>query len=136
MHYFLAKTDPETYSISDLEREKKTIWDGVHSYQAVAVIRLWKPGDLVFVYHSQKEKRIVGCMEVLGLPYKDEHDERGMSWVAEVGFKERYPVEKQVTLAEIKQSGKFADFALVKQSRLSTMACPTTFVTWMKEKLV
>ena len=52
MSYFLAKTDPETYSIDNLEREKRTAWDGVTNAQAVRAIREMRPGDLVFIYHS------------------------------------------------------------------------------------
>ena len=52
MAYFLAKTDPETYSLDDLEREKRTSWDGVNNAQAVRAIREMRPGDRVFIYHS------------------------------------------------------------------------------------
>ena len=52
MTYFLAKTDPDTYSIDDLERDKQTVWDGVTNPQAVRAIREMKPGDRVFIYHS------------------------------------------------------------------------------------
>lgn len=69
MQYFLAKTEPSTYSIDDLANEKETIWDGIHSHQAIAVIKTMKPGDRVFVYHSVKEKRIVGEAEVADEPY-------------------------------------------------------------------
>ncbi len=51
MNYFLAKTDPETYSIDDFEREKRTAWDGVTNAQAVRAIRDMRPGDRVFIYH-------------------------------------------------------------------------------------
>ena len=52
MKYFLAKTDPETYSIDQLEKEKKTVWDGVMNPQSVRAIREMRPGDKVFIYHS------------------------------------------------------------------------------------
>ena len=52
MNYFLAKTDPETYSIDDLERDKRTAWDGVTNPQAVRAIRAIHAGDRVFIYHS------------------------------------------------------------------------------------
>lgn len=135
MAYFLAKTDPETYSIEDLEHERETIWDGVHSYEAIAVIKSWKIGDKVFVYHSQGVAKIVGLMEVFGEPYKDPNDERNISWVAKVKFVKKYPESKQVSLKEIKESGKFPDFKLVKQGRLSTMACPDDFIQWAEQKL-
>src|ERR1700721_3535480 len=60
MKYFLAKTDPETYSVDDLEREEKTVWDGVTNAQAVRAIREMRPGDRVFIYHSGGESGVVG----------------------------------------------------------------------------
>jgi predicted RNA-binding protein with PUA-like domain len=135
MAYFLAKTDPETYSIDDLERENETIWDGVHNFAALKAIKSWKPGDKVFVYHSQGEAKIVGLMEVVSEPYKDPNDKRDISWVAKVRFVKKYPSEKQVSLAEIKATGLFQDFILIRQGRLSTMACPENFVQWVEKKL-
>ena len=64
MNYFLAKTDPETYSIDDLEREKKTVWDGVTNAQAVRTIRQMQPGDRVFLYHSGGASSVVGLAVV------------------------------------------------------------------------
>lgn len=135
MSYFLAKTDPATYSIDTLEKDKETVWDGVHNYQAIAVIKAWKPGDKVFVYHSQSEAKIVGLMEVVSEPYKDPHDARNISWVAKVRFLKKFPESEQVTLQEVKALKAFQDFKLVRQSRLSTMACPDNFVEWMKKKV-
>lgn len=133
MRYFLAKTDPDTYSISDFEKDKVTIWDGVHNYAALLAIKAWAIGDRVYIYHSQGEKAIVGLAEVVSEPYKDPHDMRGISWVAKLKHLQTYPIDHRVTLKHIKDSGLFADFALVKQSRLSTMACPENFVKWMKQ---
>jgi predicted RNA-binding protein with PUA-like domain len=133
-NYFLAKTDPKTYSIADLQRDRQTKWDGVRNYQAVNVIKTWKPGDLVFVYHSQGQNKIVGLMEVVSLPEPDLNDPTQISWYAEVKYLKSYPEDQQVSLKEIKETGLFKDFALVKQSRLSTMACPENFVLWMQHK--
>ena len=134
MNYFLAKTDPETYSISDLRRDKQTNWDGVHNYTAILVIKSWKPGDLVLIYHSQTEKRIVGLAKVIGEPEPDKNDKRGISWMAKLEFIKEFPEEQKITLAQVKESGKFNEFALVKIGRLSTMACPPEFVVWLKKK--
>lgn len=134
MRYFLAKTDPDTYSISDFEKDKVTIWDGVHSYAALLAIKAWAVGDQVYIYHSQGEKTIAGLAEVVGEPYKDPHDARGISWVAKLKHLQTYPVDRRVTLKNIKESRLFADFALVRQSRLSTMVCPDTFVKWMGQR--
>src|SRR5439155_10147716 len=114
MKYFLAKTDPETYSIDDLEREKKTIWDGVTNPQAVRAIREMRPGDRVFVYHSGGISGIVGLADVRSEPRDDPKNSK--SAVVELQFAAR--LDPPTTLAEIKQSGKFEDWALVRQGRL------------------
>ena len=64
MSYFLAKTEPGTYSIDDLERDKRTAWDGVTNPQAVRAIREMKPGDIVFIYHSGGVSSVVGMAAV------------------------------------------------------------------------
>src|SRR5579871_1224234 len=71
MAYFLAKTDPETYSIDDLERDKKTAWDGVTNAQAVRAIREMRPGDRVFIYHSGGVSGVVGLATVESEPRSD-----------------------------------------------------------------
>ncbi len=65
MRYFLAKTDPETYSIDQLEKEKRTVWDGVNNPQAVRAIRDMKAGDKVFIYHSGGLSAVVGLAKVV-----------------------------------------------------------------------
>jgi len=65
MAYFLAKTDPETYSIDQLEKEKRTVWDGVNNPQAVRAIRDMKSGDKVFIYHSGGLSAVVGLAKVV-----------------------------------------------------------------------
>lgn len=130
MKYFLAKTDPDTYSIGDLEKDQRTAWDGVRNPQAVRAIREMRPGDRVFIYHSGGASAVVGIATVISLPRDDPKDSK--SAVADFEFAGL--IEPPVTLAEIKQSGKFDDWALVRQGRLSTMASPEKFVTWMRER--
>ena len=130
MNYFLAKTDPETYSIDDLEREKRTPWDGVRNPQAVRAIREMRPGDRVFIYHSGGASAVVGIGVVRSEPRDDPKNPK--SAVVDLEFAER--LEPPVTLAEIKQTGKFNDWALVQQGRLSTMTAPQKFVAWMRER--
>jgi len=131
MKYFLAKTDPETYSVDQLEREKTTVWDGVTNAQAVRNIKEMRPKDRIFVYHSGGQAAIVGLARVLSEPRPDPKNPK--SAVVDLEFMKR--LEPNVTLAEIKQSGLFADWALVRQGRLSTMEAPQKFVDWMREKL-
>ena len=130
MPYFLAKTDPETYSLDDLERDRKTAWDGVRNPQAIRAIREMRPGDRVFIYHSGGVSGIVGLAAVRSEPRDDPKNPK--SAVVDLEFQSR--LEPPVSLAEIKQSGKFADWALVRQGRLSTMAAPPKFVEWMRAR--
>ncbi len=130
MAYFLAKTDPETYSIDQLEKERKTVWDGVNNPQAVRAIREMRPGDKVFIYHSGGLSAVVGLARVLSEGRPDPKNPK--SAVADFEFLTR--LEPPVTLAEIKQSKLFDDWALVRQGRLSTMAAPEKFVAWMRKK--
>ncbi|MGH7935261.1 MAG: EVE domain-containing protein [Candidatus Binataceae bacterium] len=130
MSYFLAKTDPETYSIDDLEREKRTVWNGVTNAQAVRAIREMRPNDRVFIYHSGGISSVVGMSVVRSQPRDDPKNPK--SAVVDLEFAGR--LEPPMTLAEIKQSGKFDDWALVRQGRLSTMAAPEQFAVWMRER--
>ena len=130
MKYFLAKTDPETYSIDQLEKEKKTVWDGVTNPQAVRAIREMQPGDKVFIYHSGGLSAIMGLARVTSESRPDPKNPK--SAVVDLEFLAR--IEPPVSLAEIKQSKLFDDWALVRQGRLSTMAAPESFVEWMRKK--
>jgi predicted RNA-binding protein with PUA-like domain len=127
MASFLAKTDPETYSLDDLERDQRTVWDGVTNPQAVRAILEMRPDDRVFIYHSGGNSAVVGLATVRGEPRPDPKNKK--SAIVELEFTRR--LEPPTTLAEIKQSGKFDDWALVRQGRLSTMAAPEKFVKWM-----
>src|SRR5271154_5814129 len=130
MNYFLAKTDPDTYSIDDLERDQRTAWDGVNNAQAVRVVRGMRPGDRVFIYHSGGLSASVGMAVVRSEPRDDPKNPK--SAVVDVEFAGR--LDPPTTLAEVKQSKLFDDWALVRQGRLSTMAAPEKFVAWMRQK--
>jgi len=130
MNYFLAKTDPETYSIDDLERDQRTAWDGVTNPQAVRVIREMRPGDRVFIYHSGGVSSVVGLAVVKSQPHDDLRNPK--SAVVDLQYAGR--LKPPVTLAEIKLSKKFDDWALVRQGRLSTMAAPQKFVEWISTR--
>jgi predicted RNA-binding protein with PUA-like domain len=130
MTYYLAKSEPGVYSIDDLARDGQTVWDGVRNAQAVRAILSMKEGDQVFIYHSGGESRIVGLAKVVKAGRPDPKDPK--SAVMNLEFVSKF--DTPVTLAEIKQSGLFADWALVRQSRLSTMEAPAAFVKWMKKK--
>jgi len=118
MNWFLAKTDPDTYSIDDFAKEGETLWDGVHNNAALLFIRQMRPGDQVFIYESLSTKAIVGLAEVTSEPYENKADPR-RSWAVTMRFIKKY--DNPVTLSQIKAEPLFADFKLVRESRLSVM---------------
>jgi len=124
--YFLAKTDPDTYPVDQLKKDGQTVWDGVRNPQALRAIREMKVGDQVFIYHSMGAAAIVALAEVVGDGRPDPKDPK----LAVADFKFKKMINPPVTLKEIKECGLFADWALVKQSRLSTMTVPQEFVDW------
>jgi predicted RNA-binding protein with PUA-like domain len=130
MNFFLAKTDPQTYSIDEMEREKRTTWDGVTNPQAVRAILAMRPGDGVFLYHSGGVSGVVGLAVVRSEPRPDPKNAK--SALVDLEFLAR--IDPPATLKEIKESKLFEDWALVRQGRLSTMAAPEKFVAWMRAR--
>lgn len=131
MATFLAKTEPVEYSITDLKEDDVTTWDGVRNPTAVQTIRSMQPGDRVLIYHSGAERAIVGEGQVISEPRPAPDDAR--SWQCDVRFLTAY--ETPVTLREIKESGLFDEWALVRQGRLSTMPVPDQFLVWLRHRL-
>jgi predicted RNA-binding protein with PUA-like domain len=135
LNYFLVKTDPDCFSIEDFAQEKVTKWDGVHNYQALKNIRSMQIGDLVLVYYSQiKNPAIVGLAKVVSEPQKDPNDARDISWFTKLELLQTLEPKNWVTLQDIKNTGKFTNLALLKQSRLSVMPVPVEFMEWVKSK--
>jgi predicted RNA-binding protein with PUA-like domain len=128
--YFLAKTDPETYPVEQLERDGQTVWDGVRNAQALRAIREMKAGDRVLVYHSMGAAAIMAVAEITGDGRPDPKDPK----LAVADFRFLFRVEPPVTLREIKECGLFNDWSLVRQSRLSTMTVPAEFIDWIAAK--
>jgi predicted RNA-binding protein with PUA-like domain len=133
MKWFLLKADPDTdYSIDDLAKDGETIWDGVHNYQAINFIKTMLPGDKIFIYHSQKQRKIVGEAKVAEEPYKNEEDAR-FSWAVKIEFSKKY--QKTLSLDEIKADPINNNFLLVRNSRLSVMPVPDKIVERISSKI-
>jgi len=130
MPFFLAKSDPQVYSIDHLKADRRTSWDGVRNPQAVQAIRAMQPNDWVLIYHSGGESALVGIARVVSAPRDDPRDPK--SAVVDVEYYGR--IDPPVTLREVKASGLFADFALVRQSRLSAMPVPSSFIAWLRKQ--
>lgn len=126
MANWLLKTEPSTYSYSNLERDKKTTWDGVSNNLALKHLRSMKKSDLAFIYHSGDEKAIVGIAEIISNPYPDpnRHDDK----FTVVDLKAKEKLKNPVTLAAVKAQKEFAQFELVRMSRLSVM--PVSAAHW------
>jgi predicted RNA-binding protein with PUA-like domain len=131
LKYYLAKTDPDTYSIDQLASDKKTIWDGVHNYQAISYIKLMDIGDTVFIYHSLSDKAILGIAKVIGEPFENKEDPR-YSWAVELEFAKH---TKPLTLAEMKSEPLLKDLLLIKNPRLSTMPISNEIANWIVNKI-
>ena len=128
MNYWLIKSEPETWSWDDQVRAKEDMWDGVRNYQARNNLMKMKKGDLCFFYHSVKEKKIVGIVEVVKEHYPDPTDKTGKFVVVEVKAKQK--IKNPISLEQIKLDKKLNHLALIKQSRLSVM--PIDKVAWTR----
>ena len=128
MAYWLFKSEPSTWGWDDqvAKGEAGEEWDGVRNYQARNFMREMKLGDLGFFYHSQKEKAVVGIVEVCAEAHPDSttDDER---WDC-VDIKAVKPVKTPVTLDRIKAEPGLEETILVRNSRLSVQ--PVTEAEW------
>lgn len=118
-NYWLLKTEPSTYAFADLVRDGRGTWDGVANPVALKNLRAMAVGDRCFIYHTGDEKRIVGTAVVTQAAYPD--PKLADAKMVVVDLEPREAVKRPVTLAEIKADPRFADWELVRQSRLSVM---------------
>ena len=135
MAYWLLKSEPDTYSIDDLEREGVAHWEGVRAYAARNNLRAMKPGDLAFFYHSNADPPgVAGICEVVREAYPDHTQfdaaskyfdpratpERPRWFMPDVRFVRKFP--RLVPLSEIRQTPGLQDMQLVRFGRLSVQA--------------
>jgi predicted RNA-binding protein with PUA-like domain len=116
---FLFKEEPTHYSYEDLEADGRTIWSGVRNPLAQKHLRSVRKGDLILYYHTGKVKAVVGVARAAGDAYPDPKDQAGKRFVVDI-VPDR-PLQRPVTLAEIKGHPLFRSFPLVRISRLSVM---------------
>ncbi len=123
MAYWLLKTEPGDFSFGDLAREGSTAWTGVKNNQARLHMRAMREGDSALIYHSGKEKAVVGTARVMSNPYPDPRSKDAKSVVVDIRSGER--LLKPFPLSEMKSSKIFAGFDLLRNSRLSVMPVST-----------
>ncbi|UOM36896.1 EVE domain-containing protein [Acuticoccus sp. I52.16.1] len=128
MRYWLFKSEPGTWSWDDqvAAGQTGTEWDGVRNYMARNQMREMKKGDKGFFYHSVNAKEIVGTVKVVKTAHPDSTDASG-TWEC-VDIAADNPLQRPVTLAEVKEEPALAEMALIKNSRLSVQ--PVTEEEW------
>jgi len=126
MHHWLLKSEPSAYSWEQLVKDGRTEWSGVRNFQAAKNLKTMEVGDRAFFYHSGEGPQIVGIAEIVKEAYPDPSDKEGRFVMVDV--KPVEPVKTPVSLAAIKAEKALADFALVRQSRLSVV--PVSAEEW------
>jgi predicted RNA-binding protein with PUA-like domain len=116
---WLFKTEPSAYSFQQLEKDTKTIWDGVKNNLALKNLKEIKQGDQILIYHTGDEKAAVGIARALSGAYPDPSKNDSKLLVVDIEPVKALP--RPVTLSEIKANKRLASFDLVRLSRLSIM---------------
>jgi predicted RNA-binding protein with PUA-like domain len=129
--FWLIKEEPSHYPFRRLVEDGVAQWTGIRNFQARNNLRAMKPGDLALYYHTGDEKQVVGVARVRSTPEPDP-TAPGEDWTA-VEFESVAPLERPVTLSEMKAAPALDDFALLKQGRLSVVpVAPDHFRTILK----
>jgi predicted RNA-binding protein with PUA-like domain len=115
--HFLVKSEPAKYAYADLERDGKTIWDGVRNNAAALQLKAMKVGDEVLYYHSQEGLAVVGIAKVVKEAFPDATDPSGRFVAVELAPVR--PLKRPVTLQEMKANPALAKLEMIRQSRLS-----------------
>jgi predicted RNA-binding protein with PUA-like domain len=128
MARWLFKEEPTHYNFAQLQREKRTVWDGVRNALARQHLRQVRKGDRVLFYHTGKEKAIVGEMRVVREPWTDPQADDPKEVLVEVeAVKE---LSHPVSLGQIKSDRLLAGWDLVRLPRLSVM--PVSDAQWQR----
>lgn len=126
--FWLFKSEPSTWGWDDqlAKGDAGEEWDGVRNYQARNFMREMAVGDRGFFYHSQKERALVGIVEVIAKAHPDSTTDDAR-WEC-VDIKAVKSLPRPVTLDEIKEDPRLAEMVLVRNSRLSVQ--PVTATEW------
>lgn len=128
MAYWLLKSEPQEYSYTDLEQDGLTVWNGIKNPLALKYLRTMQPADEALIYHTGSERRVVGVAEIVSLPYPDPALDNPLRVVVDV--RAVRSLLQPVTLAQLKQSGRFTGFDLIRLPRLSVV--PVPFEYWQE----
>jgi predicted RNA-binding protein with PUA-like domain len=123
---WLVKSEPETYSFADLERDGRTVWDGVRNNAAALHLKAMGEGDEVLFYHSGDARAVVGVAKVVRTAFPDASDASGRFVAVELAAVR--PLEHPVTLAQMKAEPALSGMTMLRQSRLSVS--PVSDAEW------
>ena len=124
--HWLVKSEPDTYSFADLEREGRTVWDGVRNNAAALHLKAMGEGDEVLFYHSGEARAVVGVAKVVRTAFPDASDPSGRFVAVELA--PARPLARPVTLAQMKAEPALAGMTMLRQSRLSVS--PVSEAEW------
>jgi predicted RNA-binding protein with PUA-like domain len=130
MTIWLGKIDPETLSIDSIKKDGTALWKKVRHPKGMQYMGQAKVGEKILAYHSN-EKVVAGVVEILSNEPDPEHPHGRLIMVK---FIKKFE-PPLVTLGQVKESNKFNDFRLVKESRLSFMDVPEEFLKYFKIKI-
>ena len=117
--HWILKTEPSEYGFSDLVRDRRTRWEGVSNPVALKHLRSMLEGDDALIYHTGKEKSLIGLARIASAPYSDPSGKDPRLVVVDIEARE--PLARPVSLAEIKADPAFKELGLVRLSRLSVV---------------
>jgi len=124
--HWLVKSEPNTYSYADLERDGRTVWDGVRNNAAALHLKSMQEGDEVLFYHSQEGLAVVGVAKVIRTAFPDASDPSGRFVAVEIAPVR--PLKRPVTLAEMKAEPALSGMVMLRQGRLSVS--PVSDAEW------
>lgn len=138
MNYWLMKSEPDVYSIIDLQRDRETVWDGIRNYQARNFLKSMQPGDLAFFYHSNTTPPGIAGLMKIGKPgivdptqfdpdskyYDPKSTKDNPRWhTVTVDYVETFP--ELITLEALRQNFSPDELLVVRQgNRLSVLPVP------------
>jgi predicted RNA-binding protein with PUA-like domain len=126
MARWLVKSEPDTYSFEALQRDGRTVWDGVRNHTAAQNLKAMQVGDEVLFYHSQIGLAVVGIAKVARTAFPDASDPTGRFVAVELAPVR--PLATPVTLGAMKAEPALAGMAMVRQGRLSVS--PVSDAEW------
>lgn len=128
MAYWLLKSEPQEYSYADLEQDGRSVWNGVKNPLALKYLRTLQPADQALIYHTGKERQVVGIAQIISLPYPDPELSDPLRVVVDIQAVRS--LSQPVTLTQIKQDITFSGFDLIRLPRLSVV--PVAVEHWQR----